>query len=151
MVLSTLHTNTAIGAITRLRDMGIEPFLVSSSLLGVLAQRLVRTLCVQCREPYEANLEQKKLFNISTDEPLTLYHAVGCEHCNNKGYRGRTGIHELLLIDDNVQELIHSEAGEQSIEKVIREYTPSIRDDGLAKVKRGITTLEEVMRVTKEG
>jgi general secretion pathway protein E len=151
MVLSTLHTNTAIGAVTRLRDMGIEPFLVSSSLLGVLAQRLVRTLCVQCREPYEANLEQKKLFNISTDEPLTLYHAVGCEHCNNKGYRGRTGIHELLLIDDNVQELIHSEAGEQSIEKVIREYTPSIRDDGLAKVKRGITTLEEVMRVTKEG
>ncbi|PSW03379.1 type II secretion system ATPase GspE [Photobacterium lipolyticum] len=151
MVMSTLHTNTAIGAITRLRDMGIEPFLVSSSLLGVLAQRLVRTLCSECRQPYEADAEQKKLFNLAEDEPLTLYHAIGCEHCNNKGYRGRTGIHELLLIDEKVQELIHAEAGEQAIEKIIRQYTPSIRDDGLLKVKKGITTLEEVMRVTKEG
>ncbi|MDO6545003.1 type II secretion system ATPase GspE [Photobacterium sanguinicancri] len=150
MVMSTLHTNTAVGAITRLRDMGIEPFLVSSSLLGVLAQRLVRTLCKECRDPYEANAEQKKLFNVPEQESLTLYHPVGCEHCNNKGYRGRTGIHELLLIDDRVQELIHGEAGEQAIERAVREYTPSIRDDGLSKVRLGITTLEEVMRVTKE-
>ncbi|MDV5172282.1 type II secretion system ATPase GspE [Photobacterium rosenbergii] len=151
MVMSTLHTNTAVGAITRLRDMGIEPFLVSSSLLGVLAQRLVRTLCPTCREPYEADTEQKKLFGASAEESLTLYHAKGCEACNNKGYRGRTGIHELLLIDDQVQELIHGEAGEMAIEKAVRAHTPSIRDDGLAKVKAGITTLEEVMRVTKEG
>ncbi|MGF1693370.1 type II secretion system ATPase GspE [Photobacterium kagoshimensis] len=151
MVMSTLHTNTAVGAITRLRDMGIEPFLVSSSLLGVLAQRLVRTLCKACRDPYEANAEQKKLFNVPEHESLTLYHPVGCEHCNNKGYRGRTGIHELLMIDDRVQELIHAEAGEQAIERAVREYTPSIRDDGLSKVRLGITTLEEVMRVTKEG
>ncbi|MEZ8096083.1 type II secretion system ATPase GspE [Photobacterium swingsii] len=151
MVMSTLHTNTAVGAITRLRDMGIEPFLVSSSLLGVLAQRLVRTLCKECRDPYEANPEQKKLFNVPEHESLTLYHPVGCEHCNNKGYRGRTGIHELLMIDDRVQELIHAEAGEQAIERAVREYTPSIRDDGLSKVRSGITTLEEVMRVTKEG
>ncbi|OLQ81090.1 type II secretion system protein GspE [Photobacterium proteolyticum] len=151
MVLSTLHTNTAVGAITRLRDMGIEPFLVSSSLLGVLAQRLVRTLCKSCREPYEADAEQKKLFGLSEFEPLTLYRAAGCEACNNKGYRGRTGIHELLLIDDNVQELIHAEVGELAIEKAIRAHTPSIRDDGLAKVKAGVTTLEEVMRVTREG
>ena len=151
MVMSTLHTNTAVGAITRLRDMGIEPFLVSSSLLGVLAQRLVRTLCPTCREPYEADNEQKKLFGVPADESLTLYHAKGCEACNNKGYRGRTGIHELLMIDDQVQELIHGEAGEMAIEKAIRAHTPSIRDDGLAKVKAGITTLEEVMRVTKEG
>ncbi|KMV29433.1 general secretion pathway protein GspE [Photobacterium swingsii] len=150
MVMSTLHTNTAVGAITRLRDMGIEPFLVSSSLLGVLAQRLVRTLCKECRDPYEANPEQKKLFNVPEHESLTLYHPVGCEHCNNKGYRGRTGIHELLMIDDRVQELIHAEAGEQAIERAVREYTPSIRDDGLSKVRSGITTLEEVMRVTKE-
>ncbi|NAW87379.1 type II secretion system ATPase GspE [Photobacterium halotolerans] len=151
MVMSTLHTNTAIGAVTRLRDMGIEPFLVSSSLLGVLAQRLVRTLCPHCRDPYQADSEQKKLFDVPEYESLTLYHAVGCEHCNNKGYRGRTGIHELLLVDEQVQELIHADAGEQAVEKVIRQHTPSIRDDGLAKVRQGITTLEEVMRVTREG
>ncbi|MDE1318867.1 type II secretion system ATPase GspE [Vibrio aestuarianus] len=150
LVMSTLHTNTAIGAITRMRDMGIEPFLISSSLLGVLAQRLVRTLCSDCKEAYPADKEQKKLFNLQPDQELTLYRAKGCEKCNQKGYRGRTGIHELLLIDDKVQELIHSEAGEQSIEKLVRERTPSIRDDGLDKVLQGITSLEEVMRVTKE-
>ncbi len=150
MVLSTLHTNTAVGAITRLRDMGIEPFLVSSSLLGVLAQRLVRTLCVECRQPYEADTEQKKLFMLTATDSLTLYRPCGCEKCNFKGYRGRTGIHELLQVDEHVQELIHAEAGEQAIEKYVRQTTPSIRDDGLAKVSQGITTLEEVLRVTKE-
>ncbi len=150
LVMSTLHTNTAIGAITRLRDMGIEPFLISSSLLGVLAQRLVRTLCSSCKQPYQADAQQKQLFGVSIDESLELYKPQGCENCNHKGYRGRTGIHELLLIDDETQELIHSEAGEQVIEKAIRAKTPSIRDDGLAKVRRGVTTLEEVLRVTKE-
>jgi general secretion pathway protein E len=150
LVMSTLHTNTAVGAITRLRDMGIEPFLISSSLLGVLAQRLVRTLCNECKEPYEADKEQKKLFGLKKKESLTLYHAKGCEECGHKGYRGRTGIHELLMVDESVQELIHSEAGEQAIEKAIRGTTPSIREDGLSKVRKGITSLEEVMRVTKE-
>lgn len=150
LVMSTLHTNTAIGAITRLRDMGIEPFLISSSLLGVLAQRLVRTLCSSCKQPYQADTQQKQLFGVAADEPLELFKPHGCERCNHKGYRGRTGIHELLLIDDETQELIHAEAGEQVIEKAIRAKTPSIRDDGLAKVRRGITTLEEVLRVTKE-
>ncbi len=83
-------------------------------------------------------------------EPLILYRATGCPKCNHKGYRGRTGIHELLLVDDALQELIHSEAGEQAMEKHIRATTPSIRDDGLDKVRQGITSLEEVMRVTKE-
>ncbi|WCP67212.1 type II secretion system ATPase GspE [Vibrio tubiashii] len=151
LVMSTLHTNTAVGAITRLRDMGIEPFLISSSLLGVLAQRLVRTLCSDCKEPYEADKETKKLFGLKKKEDLTLYRACGCEACNYKGYRGRTGIHELLVIDEDVQTLIHSESGEQAIEKQIRQHTPSIRDDGLSKVRAGITSLEEVMRVTKEG
>ena len=151
LVMSTLHTNTAVGAITRLRDMGIEPFLISSSLLGVLAQRLVRTLCPDCKEPYEADKETKKLFDLKKKEELILYRANGCEHCNHKGYRGRTGIHELLVVNEQVQEKIHSEAGEQAIEKAIREHTPSIRDDGLSKVRQGITSLEEVMRVTKEG
>ncbi len=150
LVMSTLHTNTAVGAITRLRDMGIEPFLISSSLLGVLAQRLIRTLCPDCKEAYQADKEQKKLFGLALNEALTLYRAKGCDACSYKGYRGRTGIHELLTINDDVQELIHSEAGEQAIEKSIRSNTPSIRDDGLDKVRLGITTLEEVMRVTKE-
>ncbi|ASK56814.1 type II secretion system ATPase GspE [Vibrio tarriae] len=150
LVMSTLHTNTAVGAVTRLRDMGIEPFLISSSLLGVLAQRLVRTLCPDCKEPYEADKEQRKLFDSKKKEPLILYRATGCPKCNHKGYRGRTGIHELLLVDDALQELIHSEAGEQAMEKHIRATTPSIRDDGLDKVRQGITSLEEVMRVTKE-
>lgn len=150
LVMSTLHTNTAIGAITRLRDMGIEPFLISSSLLGVLAQRLVRTLCPDCKQPYEADKEQRKLFAVNKKEPLTLYRAAGCEKCNFKGYRGRTGIHELMLVNDTVQGLIHREAGEQALEQAIREHTPSIRDDGLEKVRQGITSLEEVLRVTKE-
>jgi len=150
LVMSTLHTNTAVGAITRLRDMGIEPFLISSSLLGVLAQRLVRTLCADCKQPFSADNEQKKLLDASESETVTLYKACGCEACNYKGYRGRTGIHELLVIDDSVQELIHGEHGEQAIEKHVRRNTPSIRDDGLSKVRQGVTTLEEVMRVTKE-
>lgn len=150
LVMSTLHTNTAVGAITRLRDMGIEPFLISSSLLGVLAQRLVRTLCQDCKTPYQADDKTKKLFDMAPEQSLTLYRACGCEQCNFKGYRGRTGIHELLLVDEAVQSLIHSEAGEQAIEKAIRARTPSIGQDGLNKVLAGVTSIEEVLRVTKD-
>ena len=110
----------------------------------------MRTLCPDCKEAYQADNEQKKLFNCKKKESLTLYRPKGCDKCNHKGYRGRTGIHELLLIDDEVQALIHSEAGEQAIEKAVRAKTPSIRDDGLDKVLKGVTSLEEVMRVTKE-
>ncbi len=151
LVMSTLHTNTAVGAITRLRDMGIEPFLISSSLLGVLAQRLVRTLCKECKTPYQADNEQKKFFNLQPSDSLELYMPNGCDHCNHKGYRGRTGIHELLVIDDVIQELIHKEAGEQYLEKESRKNSLSIQQDGLLKVQQGLTTLEEVMRVTREG
>ncbi|ODP99599.1 type II secretion system protein GspE [Salinivibrio sp. SS3] len=154
LVMSTLHTNTAIGAVTRLRDMGIEPFLLSSSLLGVLAQRLVRTLCEHCRVPYQADDTQQQLFVdvglADQGDPITLYKPSGCEHCHQKGYRGRTGIHELLTVDEKVQALIHHDAGEHAIEEAVRAQSPSIRYDGLAKVLNGETTLEEVMRVTKE-
>lgn len=150
LVMSTLHTNTAIGAVTRLKDMGIESFLISSSLIGVLAQRLVRTLCPDCREAYSASVTQKAYFNLSAAEELTLYAAKGCEHCNFKGYKGRTGIHELLIVDDNVKTFIHNNASEQDIEAYVRKQTPSIRHDGLDKVRRGITTIEEVMRVTED-
>ncbi|MGX9417944.1 type II secretion system ATPase GspE [Vibrio sp. RC27] len=150
LVMSTLHTNTAIGAITRLKDMGIESFLISSSVIGVLAQRLVRVLCSECKQPYEATPEQKQLFGLDHSHSLTLHRATGCPHCLHKGYRGRTGIHELLTVDDKVKNLIHTDVSEQEIEDSIRTYTPSIRSDGLLKVQQGITTLEEVLRVTEE-
>lgn len=151
LVISTLHTNTSVGAITRLRDMGIEPFLISSSLLGVLAQRLVRTLCKECKEPYEADSQTKVLFGVPEHESMTLYRATGCKVCNQKGYKGRTGIHEILVVDPQVQDLIHHEAGEQAIEAAIRNTSPSIRSDGFTKARLGITSLEEVLRVTREG
>lgn len=150
LVLSTLHTNTAVGAVTRLRDMGIEPFLLSSSLLGVLAQRLVRRLCPSCKQPHKTTAQENQILGLPENEDAIIYRAVGCAACNQSGYRGRTGIHELVVIDEHVRELIHSGAGEQAVEKSIRQHTPSIRDDGLAKVLAGITTLEEILRVSRE-
>src|SRR5690554_842337 len=151
LVLSTLHTNTAAGAITRLEDMGVEPFLLSSSLLAVLAQRLVRTLCDDCKESYAASPEELAyVAGVNTSDSTELYRAVGCEKCSHTGYRGRTGIHELLVVDEHIRSLIHNGHGEQAIEKYLRGRAPSIRDDGLAKALQGITTLEEVLRVTRE-
>ncbi len=150
LVLSTLHTNTAAGAITRMEDMGVEPFLLSSSLLGVLAQRLVRTLCPHCRESHLPDDEELSVLGLTKGAQTPIYRATGCNECNHKGYKGRTGIHELLLVDDKVRELIHNGKGEQAIEKLIRSSTPSIRRDGFDKVLEGFTTLEEVLRVTRE-
>ena len=150
LVLSTLHTNTAAGAITRMEDMGVEPFLLSSSLLGVLAQRLVRTLCPHCKESHLPDEEELHLLGLPNDNQAHIYRAIGCVECNHKGYKGRTGIHELLLVDDKVRELIHNGKGEQEIEKLIRKSTPSIRRDGFDEVLAGNTTLEEVLRVTRE-
>ena len=155
LVLSTLHTNTAAGAVTRLQDMGVEPFLLASSLLGVLAQRLVRVLCRECCTPYQPDDIERGLMGIAHDEAVTLYHAVGCEHCNQQGYRGRTGIYELLTVNEEVRRLIHQQAGEQEIDHYLRQSvsdTPyrTIRQDGLRLVLEGITTLEEVLRVTRD-
>ncbi|WP_027669358.1 type II secretion system ATPase GspE [Rheinheimera baltica] len=150
LVLSTLHTNTAAGAITRLEDMGVEAFLLSSSLLGVLAQRLVRTLCPHCKAAHEPDKEERNLLGVAKKEGVIIYRAIGCEHCNQTGYRGRTGIHELLMVDEHIRELIHNGKGEQAIEKYVRQHSPSIRSDGFSKVLNGETTLEEVLRVTRE-
>ena len=150
LVMSTLHTNTAAGAITRMEDMGVEPFLLSSSLLGVLSQRLVRTLCNSCKEGHIADERECQLLGVNPAEPPTIYRAVGCEECNFNGYRGRTGIHELLVVDETIREMIHSGKGEQSVEKYIRKHSPSIRQDGCNRVLAGRTTLEEVLRVTRE-
>jgi len=151
LVLSTLHTNTAIGAVTRLKDMGIEPFLLSSSLIGVIAQRLVRTLCPHCATWHEADAFEKNLFgNIEHPQDLKLPQPQGCERCGNTGFSGRTAIYEIVPVDDHMRRLIHGNAAEYEIESYARQQSGSIRDDGLHKVLAGKTTIEEVLRVTNE-
>ena len=150
LVLSTLHTNTAIGAITRLRDMGVEPFLLASSLIGVLAQRLVRTLCQHCKEAHTATETETAWLGADKTRPPTIYTATGCKECNQLGYAGRTGIYELVPIDDKLQNMIHDGEGEQAMEQYARTFSSSLRNDGQRLVLEGITSLEEVVRVTRE-
>ena len=150
LVLSTLHTNSAVGSVTRLRDMGVEPFLLSSSLLGVIAQRLVRKLCSDCKEPYTANEVDCDRFGFDKSNPPTLYRAKGCPKCNYQGFRGRSGIYELVEIDDKLRTMIHDGSGEHEIEAYARTKSPSIRQDGIDMVKSGATSVEEVLRVTIE-
>src|SRR5579883_1802803 len=148
LVLSTLHTNTAVGAVTRLRDMGIEPFLLSSSLIGVLAQRLVRVLNPETREPFTAGEYERRLLNLPADAPSPTLYRPGRDA--GGGYRGRSGVYELIVVDDTMRTMIHDGASEQELERHARLTTPSIRDDGRARILRGETTIEEVLRVTRE-
>ncbi len=151
LVFSTLHTNSAVGAVTRLRDMGVEPFLLSSSLVAVLAQRLVRVLCDNCKEAYTAQAGDCELLGQDATDPPTLYRAVGCSECNQLGYKGRTGIYELIEIDDEMRTRIHDGEGEHELETHARAASTSMRHDGWRRVLAGETTLEEVLRVTREG
>ncbi|HEX2495155.1 MAG TPA: type II secretion system ATPase GspE [Steroidobacter sp.] len=148
LVLSTLHTNTAVGAVTRLRDMGVEPFLLSSSLIGVLAQRLVRVLNPETREAFTAGEYERRLLNIPADESSPTLYRPGRDA--NQAYKGRTGIYELVLVDDAMRTMIHDGSGEHELERYARTLTPSIRYDGRARVLAGVTTIEEVLRVTRE-
>ncbi|TVR62461.1 MAG: type II secretion system protein GspE [Candidatus Competibacteraceae bacterium] len=150
LVLSTLHTNSAVGAITRLRDMGVEPFLLSSSLIGVLAQRLVRKLCPHCKQPHPATPADCAALGVDPTAPPTLYAPGGCDRCNQSGYRGRTGIFELVMVDEMLQTLVHEGKGEQEMERHARRSSPSIRDDGRRRVLLGDTALAELVRVTQE-
>lgn len=150
LVLSTLHTNTAVGAITRLGDMGIEPFLLSSSLVGVLAQRLLRVLDPDFRQEYQVTPAELKASGIVVDRPVTLYRPRPDAEAGRSGYRGRTGIYELVPIDSAMQELIHERASESRLETHARQLTPSIFDNGWGKALAGMTSLEEVLRVTRE-
>jgi len=150
LVLSTLHTNTAVGAVTRLHDMGIEPFLLSSSILGVLAQRLVRELCEHCKEAHTANQQEIHLLNLDSTNAPTVYSAKGCIECNFQGYRGRTGIYDLLIVNEEIRQCIHNGQSEAEIEKIARQFSPSIRSNGRQLVLAGLTTVEEVLRVTRE-
>lgn len=146
LVLSTLHTNTAAGAVTRLQDMGVEAFLLSSSLTLVVAQRLVRCLCSHCRQPTQIDLREAERLHLPVD--ATVYTAVGCEHCNHSGYRGRTGLYEIIEVDTGLRRLIHDGAGELALEQYARQHSTSIHEHGRQRILAGQTSVEEVLRVT---
>jgi len=154
LVFSTLHTNDSCGAITRLIDMGIEPFLVASSVIAVMAQRLVRRVCPTCREAYRPSVEELRQLGLSADrlEDHTVYRTgATCADCKHTGYRGRLGIHELLVIDDEVRNLTMKAADSASIRRVAAaKGMTSLREDGSDKVLAGLTTVEEILRVTQE-
>lgn len=150
LVLATLHTNDTVSSITRLTDMAVEPFLLSSSLLGVLAQRLVRTLCKDCCVAYQPDAIEQALFDTDST-PLQLYRPVGCAVCNYTGYRGRSGIYELLTVDEGLRHLIHDKASEQALRHyAVQHGMHSLRQDGMRLVSSGITSLEELLRVTRD-
>jgi general secretion pathway protein E len=148
LVLSTLHTNTAVGAITRLVDMGIAPFLLASSLKAVLAQRLVRVLNPETRMAYQPDARERALLGLGEDD-ITLYKA-NPELPISQAYQGRTGIYELVEITPELQKAVHAGATEQELESLARKNTPSILDDGIAKIRAGITSVDEVLRVTRQ-
>lgn len=151
LVLSTLHTNSALGALTRLRDMGVESFLMSSSIVGLIAQRLVRRLCTHCKTPHELREDEKELMGLAPDADVSqVFEPKGCELCNNLGYRGRTGIYELINIDETLRGMIHRHEDTQTLENYLRPGTASIRDDGFKRVLSGDTSLAEILRVTTQ-
>lgn len=150
LVLSTLHTNSAIGAITRLRDMGVEPFLLSSSLIGVLAQRLVRVLCKHCKEAVTADEMECAMMDVPVEQNPIIYRPKGCEHCKNLGFQGRMGIYEIVYVDETLRRMIHDDQSEQTMEKHVRQSHPAMRHNGFGRVLLGQTTIEEVLRVTRE-
>jgi general secretion pathway protein E len=157
LVLSTVHTNDAAGAITRLADMGVQPFLVASSLVGVLAQRLVRVLCRSCRKGYAPTPEELEQAGITprilqeAGNPRQLYKAAGCPECQNTGYQGRTGIYELMLVDDDLRQLILKNVDSSTIKrKAVEHGMLTLLEHGASKVARGITTAAEVLSVTAE-
>ncbi|MFY9327870.1 MAG: type II secretion system ATPase GspE [Georgfuchsia sp.] len=150
LVFATLHTNDSVSAVTRLVDMGVEPFLLATSLIGVVAQRLVRRLCPECRKPFTTDGEQLKALGFA---PMagSFYTAQGCPSCNNSGYRGRTGIYELLTVDDTLRRLIHDRSSEQELRNyAIAHDMRTLRDDGMRWAAQGAISLEEVVRVTRE-
>ncbi|MFH1857473.1 MAG: type II secretion system ATPase GspE [Candidatus Omnitrophota bacterium] len=154
LVLSTLHTNDVAGALTRLVDMGVEPFLISSTVIGVMAQRLVRLICTQCKTSYTPSPELLKELNISVPkqgEKLLLYRGAGCRFCKETGYKGRTAIFELMMMDEETRELVVQKAASPTIkDAACRRGMRLLREDGLAKAFSGATTIEEVLRVTQE-
>jgi len=151
LVLSTLHTNTAVGAVTRLRDMGIEPFLLGTSLSCLVAQRLVRLLCPHCKRSHTPTVPELKALAVPMSQAAGVCGPHGCEKCNHTGYIGRSGIYEVVDVDATMRTMIHDGVSEHELERYARTHGPSIHDDGIRLVLAGQTSLEEVLRVTREG
>jgi len=149
LVFSTLHTNDAPGAVARLTEMGIEPFLTASAVIGVLAQRLVRAICPRCKEAYTPSLEAFRRLNLSLDlDQVTFYRGAGCSHCRGKGYRGRVGVFELMVVDNEVRELILQKAPTHVIRQAALDNGMiTLKQDAMQKILEGITTMEEALRV----
>ncbi len=150
LVLSTLHTNDAASSVTRLVNIGIEPYLIAASANGVLAQRLVRKICPKCKKNYKAPEGIRRYAEKAGIKAKQLFHGSGCEHCRKSGYVGRVGIYELLVIDENFRDVINKDASANSMRRAFRQSGAStLFDDGIKKVKQGLTTIEEVLRVTQ--
>nr|WP_315383004.1 ATPase, T2SS/T4P/T4SS family [uncultured Sphingomonas sp.] len=149
-VLSTLHTNSAVGSVTRLIDMGVERYLLAPMVVGLCAQRLVRRLCLSCRREDVASEADSLLLGGALPVGAPVWRAVGCDQCHDEGYRGRAGLYEVVAIDDAFQKLIHDGASEAEIERHARAENPSLLDDGVAKLQAGLTTVEEVARVVRD-
>jgi type II secretory ATPase GspE/PulE/Tfp pilus assembly ATPase PilB-like protein len=156
LVLSTLHTNDAPGSVARLLDMGVESFLISSSLVGVLAQRLLRTVCVKCKEPYRPPQDAIKRLGMNAEildkGDVSFFRGRGCDYCKGTGYKGRIGVYELMPITDKVRDLILARASSYAIrEAAIEAGMRTLKDDAMEKILLGITTLEESLRVIYAG
>jgi len=150
LVFSTLHTNDAPGAVTRMIDMGVEPFLVSSSVIGVLAQRLVRTICGECKEKYTPAEEELKDLGLNVSEKVEFHRGKGCPKCMSTGYKGRVSIYELMIPDEKIRGAIMSQSSSDGIRKLALENGMlTLKDDGVKKIREGVTTVEEVLRVTE--
>ncbi len=156
LVLSTLHTNDAPGAVARLLDMGVESFLIASSIAGVLAQRLLRTVCIKCKEPYSPPKDAIKRLGMNLDildkSEVTFYRGRGCDTCKGTGYKGRVGVYELMPVTDKVRELILARASSYAIrEAAVEAGMRTLKDDAMEKILLGMTTLEESLRVIYAG
>jgi type IV pilus assembly protein PilB len=153
MVFSTLHTNDAPSSVTRLRDMGVEPYLITATVEGILAQRLVRKICVHCRTEYEPPLDQLMELNLKPEEAKArgqkFFYGAGCDKCNNLGYKGRSGIFELIVMNDELRDLVSAGASTDALRQSMRRMgAQSLRDAGLAALNAGITNIDEVVRET---
>jgi len=148
LVFSTLHTNDAAGAITRLQDMGVDSYLISSSLLGIMAQRLVRRVCKHCSHEVDLTEEESRLLGISVETKIKR--GKGCDRCGSTGYRGRVGIYELLIMSDEIRHVIGSGGDANAIRvQALKENMRTLRQDALEKLYQGVTTPEEIVRVTR--
>jgi general secretion pathway protein E len=148
-VLSTVHTNSAAGAIQRLRDMGIEPYVLAATLKAVIAQRLVRKLCENCRQPHESTPEELSMFGLTAQEAPQMWRPTGCMACGNSGYNGRLGVYELITIDGGLRDLIRADGSEDDIQDMAFAQHDTLFRNAARYVKSGLTSVEEVLRVCR--